>query len=104
MITLYTRTGCPYCANVIAVCNEHGVPFLEKNIADETVLKELIREGGKQQVPYLIDGEVRMYESNDIVTYINATYGKDNSTDSTLSSNHHDAPVAENVCIPKELQ
>jgi glutaredoxin len=104
MITLYTRTGCPYCANVIAVCNEHGVPFLEKNIADEIVLEELIREGGKQQVPYLIDGEVRLYESGDIVTYINSTYGTGVSTNSASSTHLHSTPPAGNVCIPKELQ
>lgn len=104
MITLYTRTGCPYCAKVIAVCNEHGVSFSEKNIADETVLKELIREGGKQQVPYMIDVEVRMYESGDIVTYINTTYGAGVSTNSASRTHLHSTPATGNVCMPKELQ
>lgn len=104
MITLYTKTGCPYCAKAIASFNEHGVPFAEKNIADEHVADELVREGGKRQVPYMIDGDVRMYESGDIVTYITATYGKGTPTDSASGPTIHRAPATGNVCIPKELQ
>lgn len=104
MITLYTKTGCPYCAKALVAFSEHDVPFLEKNIADEKVVEELIREGGKRQVPYMIDGDVRMYESDDIVTYINTAYGKSVSTNSTSSPRLHTAPATGNVCIPKELQ
>ncbi len=80
------------------------MPFLEKNIADEKVVEELIREGGKRQVPYMIDGDVRMYESDDIARYINTTYGKSASADSTSAPSLHTAPTTKNVCIPKELQ
>ena len=49
-----------------------------KNIADDAIAKELIARGGKQQVPYLVDDEtnVEMYESADIVKYLNDTYGR----------------------------
>jgi len=89
MITLYVKTGCPFSAKAIASLKKNNVPYEEKNIADPEVLSELINIGGKRQVPfmdddnmtpYLIDDDVEMYESNDIVAYIEEKYGKgDNS-------------------------
>ena len=72
MLTLYVKTGCPFCEKVLAAGGELGVQFEEKNIADPAVAAELIARGGKRQVPYLVDGErsVEMYESGDIVAYI----------------------------------
>jgi glutathione S-transferase len=31
---------------------------------------ELLRIGGRNQVPFLVDGDVKMYESMDIIHYI----------------------------------
>lgn len=104
MITLYTKTGCPYCAKTLVVFGEHGVPFSEKNIADENIADELVREGGKRQVPYMIDGDVRMYESDDIARYINTTYGNGVSSDVASAPRLYTALTTGNVCIPKELQ
>jgi glutaredoxin len=72
MLTLYVKTGCPFCAKVLATGTELGISFEEKNIADDAVAAELIARGGKRQVPYLIDSEkgVEMYESDDIVAYL----------------------------------
>jgi len=70
MITLFVKTGCPYCARVLAVCHTRDIPFEEKNIADDTISNELIALGGKRQVPFLVDGETRMYESDDIIKYL----------------------------------
>ena len=75
MITLYVKTGCPYCAKVLAALAQHNIPYEGKNIADDKVAEELISRGGKRQVPYIIDGETEMYESDAIVTYIEKTYG-----------------------------
>lgn len=86
MITLYVKTGCPYCAKAIAALTEHNVPYEEKNIADSEVVKELIELGGKRQVPfldddnmtpYLVDDDVEMYESDAIVEYVAEKYGSD---------------------------
>jgi glutaredoxin 2 len=40
--------------------------------------KELIKLGGKEQVPFLVDTEknVKMYESEDIINYVRENYGK----------------------------
>lgn len=90
MITLYVKTGCPYCAMVIAKLNEFEIKFEEKNIVDEEVAKELLAKGGKRQVPYMddedpcesakhhtpciVDSDVEMYESADIVEYLDKNY------------------------------
>ena len=78
MLTLYVKTGCPFCAAVLAKLNGDNIPFEEKNIADEDVVNELIERGGKRQVPYLVDSEkgVEMYESSDIVAYLEENYSK----------------------------
>ncbi len=78
MLTLYVKTGCPFCAKVHHAAEELGIAFNEKNIADPAVAQELIARGGKRQVPYLIDEEhhKEMYESDDIVTYLHENFAK----------------------------
>lgn len=77
MIILYGKTGCPYTAKAIAALDAHGLSFEKKNIAEEAVVTELIERGGKRQVPYLVDGDTEMYESNAIVDYVESTYGNE---------------------------
>lgn len=78
MLTLYVKTGCPFCHKVLDVGRELNLSFDEKNIADDAVAAELVKRGGKRQVPYLVDSErgVEMYESGDISDYLRAQYPK----------------------------
>ena len=92
MLILYVKTGCPFCAKVIESLKANNVPYEEKNISDPEIAKELIAHGGKRQVPYMDDDDpcesaahhtpcivgddVEMYESSDIVAYIEKEYGK----------------------------
>jgi glutathione S-transferase len=78
MLTLYVKTGCPFCAKVLAAGEELKLAFNEKNIADPAVADELIKRGAKRQVPYLIDqdADVEMYESDAIVEYLHQNFGK----------------------------
>lgn len=82
MLTLYVQTGCPYCAMVLHKLDELDVAFEEKNIAEQEVADELIERGGKRQVPYLVDDArgVEMYESADIVEYLESRFGADGDT------------------------
>jgi|SRR3989344_664497 len=84
MLTLYVKTGCPFCAAVLRKVEELGLAIEEKNIADDTVATELIARGGKRQVPYLVDSEraTEMYESGDIVDYLDTHYGNSFSRNS----------------------
>ena len=78
MLTLYVKTGCPFCRKVLDTGEELGITFEEKNIADDTVVAELVERGGKRQVPYLVDSErgIEMYESGNIDTYLRRNFSK----------------------------
>ncbi|MEK7201462.1 MAG: glutathione S-transferase N-terminal domain-containing protein [Patescibacteria group bacterium] len=72
MLTLYVKTGCAYCAKVLAAGEEFGLEFNLKNVADEAIALELVTRGGKKQMPYLVDGDTgtEMYESDAIISYL----------------------------------
>ena len=78
MLTLYVKTGCPFCAKVKNAVVELGIEdqVEERNIADDGVVDELLEKGGQQMVPFLVDAdkEVSMYESDDIVAYLHEHY------------------------------
>ncbi len=76
MPILYVKTGCPFCAKVFRAAEDLHISFDEKNIADPAVAEELIARGGKRQVPYLVDNDVEMYESDDIVAYLTEKHAK----------------------------
>ena len=72
MYTLFYRPTCPYCHKVLNAGESLGVEFDLRNIAEEDHRAELVARGGKQQVPFLVDEQkgVEMYESDDIVEYL----------------------------------
>lgn len=82
MITLYALPTCPFCAKVRNKLEELGLEFNELNIEEEKHRDDLIERGGKKTVPYLIDDSTNteMYESGDIVNYLEENYGKKEST------------------------
>ncbi len=77
MLTLYVKTGCPFCARVLAAGEKLGIAFTLKNVADEGVVEELVALGGERQEPFLVDSEkgVSMYESDAIIQYLTENYG-----------------------------
>lgn len=72
-LELYYYPECPFCQRVLRAIDELGVAggIELKNIhADEEALQTLIAVGGKRQVPCLfIDGKP-LYESGDIVNWL----------------------------------
>ncbi len=70
MIILYTLPQCPFCIKVLNFIQKNNIEFTNKNIEDKEVEEELINLGGERQVPYLVDGEIAMYESDDIIDYL----------------------------------
>ena len=71
-LKLYMFSECPYCQKVLREIEASGRTDVElHNIHENEVdREELIRVGGKQQVPCLfIDGKP-MYESGDIVMWL----------------------------------
>ena len=71
-LKLYMFSECPYCQKVLREIETSGRTDVElHNIHEsEDDRQELIRVGGKQQVPCLfVDGKP-MYESGDIVLWL----------------------------------
>jgi len=59
MITLYTKTGCPYCNTKREELQKKGIDFEEINIYEVDGAKEdLVKiTGGKRMVPVIVDGD-----------------------------------------------
>ena len=71
-LELFMFETCPYCKKVIKEIESSGrTDVVFRNIhAEEENRQELVRVGGKQQVPCLfIDGEP-LYESDDIIEWL----------------------------------
>lgn len=93
MLTLFVKDHCRHSKKVIDALRKLELPYEEKNIKEITAAEELLERGGKRQVPFLvdedlckmaehhapclIDGDVELYESEDIVKYLNLNYGKE---------------------------
>ncbi len=78
-ITLYELPGCPYCAKVIDKLDELGVAYdsieVPRSHGERTEVKEV---SGQTGVPVIVDevhGVDGMNESDDIVAYLEETYG-----------------------------
>ena len=70
-LTLYYKPMCPYCQKVLNFMNQNKISLPLKNTENENLRGELIKLGGKPQVPCLsIDGKA-LYESDDIVEWLN---------------------------------
>ena len=72
MILLYKMEGCPYCKKVVDILEKKGIDYKPLDISNPTNKDELIRMGGKEQVPFLmdIDKKIDLYESDDIIEYL----------------------------------
>jgi len=75
MVQLYVREGCPYCRKVLAAVQqfglEEGKDFTSIDASVGSPGREIVlKVGGKIMVPFLIDGDISMYESDDIIAYL----------------------------------
>jgi glutaredoxin 3 len=57
-VTIYTKTGCPYCAAALKHYAEQGVAFEEINVSDRPEEKKTVLKltGGKRMVPVIVEG------------------------------------------------
>ncbi|EOQ88372.1 glutaredoxin [Leptospira yanagawae serovar Saopaulo str. Sao Paulo = ATCC 700523] len=75
MFKLYQYDSCPYCYRVRQTIEKLGLTEGKDYILVEARngtpgRDEVIRLGGISQVPFLVDGDMRMYESLDIISYL----------------------------------
>jgi glutathione S-transferase len=76
-LTLYNMEGSPYCRKVREALTELDLEYIVRNVPKGSPKRAaLVEHGGKMQVPYLIDPNTgsAMYESDDILTYLEAQY------------------------------
>ena len=83
MIRLYYDRRCPFCQRVLNHLEQKSIPFESREISlmsDSDNRDQLIALGGSSQVPFLHDPErdVKMYESADIIDYVDEHYGNGN--------------------------
>ena len=75
MIQLYVKTGCPFCKKVEKAAVDLGfvlgTDYELIDAAPNTPGRDVVlKVGGKAMVPFLMDGSISMYESDDIVAYL----------------------------------
>ena len=75
-LELYKFDSCPYCQRVFMALDRLGVAVrMADTRRDQEAARRLVRMGGKQQVPCLfIDGEP-LYESGDIIAWLEDQFG-----------------------------
>jgi glutathione S-transferase len=83
MLELYQAEGCRYSATVRETLTDLGVSYVVHNprsaageTRNEQTHEQLRTLGGDDQIPFLVDHQrgVRMYESDDIVAYLEEHY------------------------------
>lgn len=87
MLELYQSEDCSHCKKVREKLTELGISYVIHNprltgreggdVHNEQTYNEMLELGGIDQVPYLIDTyrEESLYESDDIVDYLEEHYG-----------------------------
>lgn len=70
-LTLYHFEGCPYCGGVRDFMAQNNISIPLKDIhANPAYGEELIKIGGKKQVPCLVIDGKALYESLDIIEWL----------------------------------
>ncbi len=75
MVKLYLWDSCPYCRKVSRAVKglglAEGVDYEKIEAGAGTPGRMTVQHlGGKAMVPFLVDGDLRMYESDDIISYL----------------------------------
>lgn len=86
MLELYQAEGCPHSARVRETMTDLGLSYVVHNprrpgneggdIRNVGTHEELERIGGEDQIPFLVDHDLRerLYEADDIVAHLEAHY------------------------------
>ena len=73
-LELYYFEACPYCQKVLCFIKDNKIEnIIYRDIhADQSAYQKLIEMGGMDQVPCLMIDQKAMYESLDIIQWLNA--------------------------------
>jgi glutathione S-transferase len=80
MIELYVSFTCPFCLKVMRAAEELGLAegkdYLIVDAAPGTPGRKIVVDtGSRSMVPFLMDGDHWMYESDDIIDYLRNKFG-----------------------------
>ena len=74
-LTLYYSPSCSYCQRVFSFMKTKNITLSLKNVvSDSKNYDELIKIGGKAQVPCLVIDGKALYESLDIIKWLEKNY------------------------------
>ena len=77
MLELFVFQACPYCQKVLRALDDLELDYIVRTChPGSDKYEQMVKLGGQRQVPYLVDrnANIAMYESDDIVNYLNQTY------------------------------
>ncbi|MBM3269357.1 MAG: glutathione S-transferase N-terminal domain-containing protein [Candidatus Sericytochromatia bacterium] len=75
-MTLYQYEGCGYCRMVRQKMSELLLTYVNVNVpVDRRSRTEVMAVSGQDTVPVLVDGEVVLSDEDDILEYLENTYG-----------------------------
>ncbi len=79
MVRIYQTSSCPFCVMVVSEARRLGLTEgrdyeLVHAPRGSEGREEMLAIGGRNQVPFLTDGDVSMYESADIIQYLRAKF------------------------------
>jgi len=76
-IVLYQAEWCSYCARVRAKLTELLLDYKVVNVPQAHSQRQVVKEvSGQTGIPVLVDGEVVLDDDDEIVPYLEKTYGK----------------------------
>ena len=67
---LYVKHACPYCQRVLRFMEDNKITMDVRDTLQPGNQNDLIRIGGKKQVPCLVKDGKALYESADIIAYL----------------------------------
>lgn len=71
---LYYKKSCPFCQKVLRFMDEHKITMDTRDTLQPGYQNDLVRIGGKKQVPCLVINGKALYESDDIMAYLKENF------------------------------
>lgn len=75
-IVLYNAEWCPYCARVREKLTDLLLDYKVVNVPESHSERGIVKEvSGQTGIPVLVDGDVVLDDDDDIIPYLEKTYG-----------------------------
>jgi glutaredoxin 3 len=76
-IVLYQAEWCSYCARVRAKLTDLLLDYKVVNVPQSHAQRGIVKEvSGQTSIPVMVDGDVVLDDDDDIIPYLEKTYGK----------------------------